>query len=58
MHQNSINQDRRIYRREVWLKEQGRTEADVMVEHRGEFIIIDGEDGFEKLFLPVCIWLL
>jgi len=37
-----------------WLKEQGRTEDDVMLDNDGhEFVYVDGEDNYEKAYVPI-----
>lgn len=35
-----------------WLDGMGRREGDVMEDKDGEFVKVDGEDDFEKVYLP------
>lgn len=41
--------------RKEWLEERGREEKDVMDEGNGEFIMVEGEEKLEKVFLPDAI---
>lgn len=38
--------------REIWLDNLGRTKGDIMDKGDGKYVMVDGEDGFEKIYLP------
>ena len=44
-----------FYERQAWLSDKGYTEADVMSDEEGEYILIDGDEEYgkvKKLLLP------
>lgn len=40
-----------LQKRQEWLVENGRQDGDVMEDEKGEYILIDGENNYEKLYL-------
>ena len=35
-----------------WLYDHGRSAKDVMQDDEGHYILVENEDGFEKVYLP------
>lgn len=49
---DSNSTDDKFYSRQEWLDENGRKEHDVMQDETGSYIMVEGEEGMEKKYLP------
>ena len=50
---NILLAEDKLQQREDWLDEQGRTDGDIMIDDKGEYVIdIDEEGAKTRVYLP------